>query len=110
MFEAIINQATERAIQAFETSTPSPMMVIGRDKNYLVNDGICGNATIRFKANTKFAKWALKNNVAIKSQSGARIQNKLCSQSYARNVAYADAYVSVLHQNGIDAYVDSYID
>lgn len=110
MFEQIINEATIKATQAAETYIPSPMTVVGRDKSYFVADGICGNATIRFKANTKFAKWALKNNIAIKSMQGARIRNKLCSQSYARNKAYADTFVTVLAQYDISAYVDSYID
>jgi len=72
----------------------------------------CGYATIRFRGNTGFGRWALKVGMARKSTMGGLYINVAAyGQSVVLKAAFAEAFAEVLRANGIDdAYATSRLD
>jgi hypothetical protein len=100
---------------------PTPMVVTERsnplddnskiEKSWLVPQGMCGFASIRFKGNTSFGKWAAKNNLAKKSHDGGLyIWVHDYNQSVELKSAYAYAFARVLNDAGIKAFAESRLD
>ena len=122
-YEALFEKAMAAGREAGNNAKCVPMVVgiptslfsneIDRSKPvYVVNDGVCGFATIQgLKGNTTFGKWLLKSNKGRKGYpSGIYIGSPICSQSLTRNEAACDAAVKVLRDAGIACYVNSRID
>lgn len=121
-FEKIIQEACKRAYEAGQNCIPTPMVVTQPsnplDDNsppintYNVPDGPCGFASVHFKGNTSFGRWAKKEGIAKKDsyRGGLYIWVHEFGQSYERKRAYASEYVKVLKENGIDAYSESRLD
>jgi hypothetical protein len=72
----------------------------------------CGFASIRFRGNTAFGRWALKVGIARKSTMGGLYINVAAyGQSVVLKAAFAEAFAEVLRANGIDdAYATSRLD
>ena len=72
----------------------------------------CGFASIRFRGNTAFGRWALKAGIARKSTMGGLYINVAAyGQSVALKATFAEAFAEVLRANGIsDAYATSRLD
>ena len=105
-----------------EACVPTPMIVgtpttpLGNDidpdkKVYYVAGGVCGFASIHFKGNTSFGRWAKKAEKAKKAYGvGLYAPVRVGGQSYETKVAYARAFVGVLQEEGIEAWVESRLD
>lgn len=120
-YQKIVDEAHKRGYEAATKHKPQPMIVVGHsnplDDNsaitdqYYVESGICGFAEIRFKLNTAFGKWAVKNKIAQKScMGGGYIWVHDFGQSLERKEKYASEYAKVLQENGISAYSSSRMD
>lgn len=78
---------------------------------YYVSEGLCGFASIHFKLNTAFGKWAIKNNIAQKScMGGGMIWISQYNQSLERKEKYASAFCKVMNENGVNCYPQSRMD
>lgn len=112
-FRITVEKAHQAGKQAAETCTPRTM-IVGKPGEYApVTEGPCGFASIHFKGNTSFGKWAAKNIGARRDsyKGGLYLWVSDYGQSYDRKTAYADAYAQVLRANGIaDAYSDGRLD
>jgi len=127
----ITKEAFEAGITAMKGTTPIPMVVQQHtnmldDKSpvtqsWVINDGVCGFAWINFKANNtpnrkflaglKKAGMVGEHNQWSKDISGGYTYwVSDGGQSMTRKEVFAHAYVQVLQNNGITAYVHSRID
>jgi len=81
-------------------------------RQWLVNDGVCGFASVIVKpANCKFAKYLKEQGLGRKHYyGGLSMSVRDFNQSLQKKEAYAYAFVRVLEQNGIEAYVESRMD
>ena len=81
-------------------------------KQWVVNDGVCGFASVIIKpANSKFAKFLVANQLARKHYAGGvSMSIRDFNQSLTKKEAYAYAFSKVLNDNGITAHVDSRMD
>ena len=121
-YAAIYAEAATAAKAAANAKVPVPMLV-GTAKSlfddtidetqtiYYVSQGVCGFASIRFKGNTGFGKWAKSVGHAKPGYpNGLAIYVHEGGQSYEIKVAYADAFVAVLNAHGIDSWTESRLD
>lgn len=118
----IYREAEQKGHEAVSRFEPTPMVVNQHasviDDNspivrqYVVNDGVCGFATIIIKpATCSFAKWLKKNNLGrVSYYGGIAINVHQFNQSYERKMKYADAFAAVLQSHGITAYADGRLD
>jgi hypothetical protein len=107
---------------AVESATIQPMIVQQRAnplndssdlvKQYYVEDGVCGFASIVVKpATSSFAKYLKLNCGARKSYyGGIALSVQAFNQSLQKKEAYAYAFAKVLNEAGINAYVESRMD
>jgi hypothetical protein len=120
-YKDLYEKAHKIAHEAATKHIPTPMVVSEHSnplndssdvKNqYYVADGICGFSSIRFKLNTAFGKWAVKNNIAKKScMGGGMIWVSDYSQSYERKNRYASAFCKFMNENGVSCYAESRLD
>jgi hypothetical protein len=79
---------------------------------WVVNDGVCGFASVIIKpATSKFAKFLVANQLARKHYAGGvSMSIRDFNQSLTKKEAYAQGFAKVLNDNGITAYVDSRMD
>lgn len=97
--------------KAAMNSVPTPMHVYGQGTNEIVNDGVCGFASVHFKGNTSFGRQMLKLDLASKScMGGLYIWVSDYRQSMTRKQAYASAYAAVVREHGVDAWTESRMD
>lgn len=90
-----------------------PVSMNGEIKQtYVVDDGVCGFASVIVKpANSAFAKYLAANHGASKSYyGGMSLSIHDFNQSLQKKEAYATAFAGVLTDAGINAYVDSRMD
>ena len=118
----IYQQAHEHGNLAVKMAFVTPMVVQQREnplndeskviRQYLVNDGVCGFASVTVKpANCKFAKFLVANGLGRKSfNGGVSMSVRDFNQSLTKKEAYAYAFASVLNEHGIKAYVESRMD
>ena len=107
---------------AVQAASITPMIVQHRanplddtsavQRQWLVNDGVCGFASVIVKpANSKFAKFLVANGLGRKSFSGGvSMSIRDFNQSLQKKEAYAHAFASVLNDYGIKAYAESRMD
>jgi hypothetical protein len=106
---------------AVESTVVRPMIVRWVDpvsmngeavQEYIVDDGVCGFASVIVKpANSAFAKYLKDNHGAYKSYyGGVSLSINDYNQSLQKKEAYATAFAGVLTDAGINAYVDSRMD
>jgi hypothetical protein len=96
--------------EAAAATVPTPMFLTDERP---IDDGTCGVAWVVIPdARCSFPKWLISNGYAHKQYpSGARLwADSHGSQSVERNRAYAEAYASVLRNNGIDCVAESRLD
>jgi len=81
-------------------------------KQYYVEDGVCGFASIIVKpANSSFAKYLKLHHGARKSYyGGIALSVHAFNQSLQKKEAYAYAFSKVLNAAGINSYVESRMD
>ena len=120
--QTIYSQAHHQGNVAVQMTTVTPMVVQQREnplndhsrlvRQYIVNDGVCGFASVTVKpANSKFAKFLVANGLGRKSfNGGVSMSVRDFNQSLTKKEAYAYAFASVLNEHGIKAYVDSRMD
>jgi len=107
----IFDVAHQAGHEAATKVVPEPMMVVGDKQVWHVPEGMCGFAWVGFKGNTSFGRWALKNKLARKADSGGlHLWVSDYEQSYDRKSAYASAFAQVLRNHGVDAYADNRLD
>ena len=111
-WEEIYLLANKKGKIAFDKCVPSPMVVHYLDKKEMVREGICGSGTVCFNdGRSKLAKWVLKTNKGARNYPrGVYFRMNTDSQSYEKNVAYADAFAHVFKINGINCTVEKRID
>ena len=107
---------------AVQSATIAPMVIQQRAnplndrsdlvKQYYVEDGVCGFASIIVKpANSAFAKYLALNCGARKSYyGGISLSVQAFNQSLQKKEAYAHAFAEVLTAAGIKAHVESRMD
>jgi hypothetical protein len=120
--QTIYQQAHYQGNVAVEMANVTPMIVQQREnplndasrvvKEYYVNDGVCGFASVTVKpANSKFAKFLVANGLGRKSfNGGVSMSIRDFNQSLTKKEAYAYAFASVLNEHGIKAHVESRMD
>ena len=120
--QTIYSQAHYKGNVAVQMTTVTPMVVQQREnplnddsrvvRQYVVNDGVCGFASVTVKpANSKFAKFLVANGLGRKSfNGGVSMSIRDFNQSLTKKEAYAYAFASVLNEHGIKAYAESRID
>lgn len=120
--EAIYSEAHYKGNAAVQMTTVTPMVVQQREnplnddsrviRQYVVNDGVCGFASVTVKpANSKFAKFLVANGLGRKAYNGGvSMSVRDFNQSLQKKEAYAYAFARVLNEYGIKAYVDSRMD
>ena len=109
--------AHAQGVKAGNACSPTPMIVgtpttpLGNDIDYekdvhYVSDGACGFAWVNIKpARGKFVKFLKDNNIGRKDSyyGGYTVWVSGFGQSLDRKTAYAQAFASVLKENGITA-------
>jgi len=118
-----IYQAAQQAgYEAVQATTIAPMIVQQRanplddssrlQREYYVNDGVCGFASVIVKpANCKFAKFLKEHGLGRKHYYGGMSMSvRDFNQSLQKKEAYATAFAKVLNDNGITAYTESRMD
>jgi hypothetical protein len=95
-----------------EPTTPFGSDIDYSKPTYVINDGVCGFAQIRFAGNTAFGRWAKAKELASKDSyyGGLYVWVGEFNQSFQRKDAYARAFAQSLKENGIDAYSTSRLD
>ena len=120
----IYSEAHSKGIAAGNACSPTPMVVgqpttpLGNDIDYskdtfYVSDGVCGFAWINIKpARGGFVKFLKDNKIGRKDSyyGGYTVWVSGFGQSLDRKTAYAQAFASVLKENGITAYSMSRMD
>ena len=120
----IYADAHAQGVKAGNACTPTPMIVgtpttpLGNDIDYekdvhYVSDGPCGFAWINIKpARGKFVKFLKDNNIGRMDSyyGGYTVWVSGFGQSLDRKTAYAQAFASVLKENGLTAYSMSRMD
>lgn len=108
-WEAVYHAAHEAGVRAAKACVPTPMKVSGYEP---IMEGGCGFASTRVPdARKGFARWAVRSGKASSHfRSGVSIHARVASQSYDRAVAYAEAFATVLHLNGIKCSVEARYD
>lgn len=112
-FASIWEQAEAAGRQAVANATVEPIVVQDNHtgKSWLIEDGLCGFAWVQFAGNTAFGRWAKANGLARKGYpNGLQHWIRGYGQSVAKKEAYAQAFASILQQNGIQAYSGSRLD
>ena len=118
-----IYQAAQQAgYEAVQSAAIAPMIVQQRanplddssrlQREYYVNDGVCGFASVIVKpANCKFAKFLKEQGLGRKHYYGGMSMSvRDFNQSLQKKEAYASAFAKVLNDNGITAYTESRMD
>jgi hypothetical protein len=106
---------------AVESTVVRPMIVRWVDpvsytgeaiQEYVVDDGVCGFASVIVKpANSAFAKYLKDNHGAYKSYyGGVSLSIHDFNQSLQKKEAYAKAFAGVLVDAGINAHYESRMD
>lgn len=120
--EAIYSEAHYKGNVAVQMTTVTPLVVQQREnplnddsrvvREYFINDGICGFASVTVKpANSKFAKFLVANGLGRKGYGGGVCMSiRDFNQSLTKKEAYAYAFASVLNDYGIKAYAESRMD
>ena len=94
---------------AGEAIIPNPMSIGG----FTVSEGICGMAYVGVRANTtegrKLVNWCKTKNLGFKGYSMFQIPCHEFNQSFARKMAYCEAFAAVLQENGISATVIEWV-
>ena len=120
--ESLYIQAHDAGNNAVTQTTVTPMIVTQAanpldDSSavvnaWIVNDGVCGFASVIIKpATSKFAKFLVANQLARKHYAGGvSMSIRDFNQSLTKKEAYAQGFAKVLNDNGINAYVDSRMD
>lgn len=105
-------KAHKAGMDAGQAVNPTPMVVQGGGKSYFVGEGVCGFASVIIKpARGKFVTWLKANKNTYKHYyGGIALFVSEFGQSLTRKEAYASAFVKVLKDSGINAYVDSRMD
>jgi len=108
-WEAVYQAAHEAGVIAAKTCVPTPMKISGGE---LIMEGGCGYAHICIRdARKNFARWVVRSGKGNNHyRSGASVHASVASQSYDRAVAYAEAFATVLHLNGIECSVEARYD
>ena len=108
-WEAVYQGAREAGVMAAQACVPTPMKISGGE---LIMEGGCGYAHIRIPdARKGFARWTVRSGKGSNHyRSGASIHACVASQSYDRAMAYAEAFATVLHLNGIECSVEARYD
>lgn len=108
------NAADSAGLAAAESCVPEPMRLIGPVGTEVVPEGVCGDAKIYISPRSDpLAQWLISEGKA--SEEGERASlwiglRTVHSQSMERAVAYARAYIEVLHSYGIAADYQTHID
>lgn len=100
---------------AVQAATVRPMIVTdeARNRQYFVEDGVCGFAWIKIRpARGAFVNWCKKNNIGRTDsfEGGYMIWVSDYNQSMQKKETYARAFAKVLQDNGIKAYGMSRMD
>lgn len=95
-----------------EPTTPFGSDIDYSKPTYIINDGVCGFAQIRFAGNTAFGRWAKANGLARPDSyyGGLSVWVSDFNQSFQRKDAYASAFAQSLEENGIKAHSTSRLD
>lgn len=113
-FETVWKIASEAGNLAVEEMKPiTPMVVTGGGERYVVEDGVCGFASVNIKpGNSTFARWLKKNEYARKDSynGGVTYYVHEFGQSLAKKETYAYAFAQVLRDNGFRASAMSRMD
>lgn len=127
-WQEIYDKAHNAGMESARKCIPTPMIVEERSNplddnsavknSYYVPQGPCGFSSVRFPANTSFAKWAIKNKLADKSYdtgayiwAGMQMEEFSGTQSYEIKNAYTTAFAKVLSEAGLKkVYVESRLD
>jgi hypothetical protein len=127
--QEIFAAASNAAIKAYREAEPVPMIVgeaaslFGNElkpggKQYYVADGVCGFAWVKISpARGPFVSYLKKEGIGSKDsyEGGYRLSSYDCvpgdhGQSMQRKEAACSAFVAVLKDNGINAYMGSRMD
>lgn len=120
--ESIYIQAHDAGNNAVTQTTITPMVVSQKAnplndssetiKQWVVNDGVCGFASVIIKpATNKFAKYLVANQLARKHYAGGvSMSIRDFNQSLTKKAAYAEGFAKVLRDNGINAWAESRMD
>ena len=121
--QELYNKADAAGMEAVSNLNVVPMVVTEHadvlddnsaiKKSYFVSDGPCGFAwTVIKPANSSFAKWLVKNQIASKRiyEPGVMIWCHQFNQSIQKKETYMSAFARVLNDNGIKAYSGSRMD
>lgn len=110
-FIDIHNQAHDAGMKAAAPAQGDTIRLTDGKQTYIMDDYPCGFAWVWFKGNTDWARWAKKQGLASKSYpSGLSIWVSFFNQSMRKKEAYAQAYVAVLREHGIEAFAQSRMD
>ena len=115
MYAELIARAHAAGVVASLAAQPTPMVVyhagidgqqLPNTPTYYESEGVCGFGWVEVRPRRgPFVKWARANGVGRDDRYSKchRIRSPLATQSYTRNVAYAEAYAEVLREAGINA-------
>jgi len=115
-FSQIWSMAYEAGTEAGNAAQCTPMIIteeIGPNpgQQWMVPDGPCGFAEIKFAGNTQWGRWAKKERGCTKAYpKGLHYWVGEFGQSYTRKSAFAIAFAKVLNNYGIDCYTSSRLD
>ncbi len=100
--------ADQAGKEAITQCVPTPMKIEGCP---VIFEGACGGAYIRIPdARTGFARWVIKAGKGCRHyKSGAQVFAYQDNQSADQAAAYARAFATVLHQNGVECRVTEYL-
>lgn len=110
--EQILLDAEQAGREAAETCVPNPMVVQSQTQSYFVSEGLCGFAWVTIRpARGAFVSFLKKRQYGSPGYNGGyQIWVSDYGQSYARKLAYANAFAKSLQENGVVAVADGRLD
>ena len=118
----IYMEAYQAGIEALQSCVPTPMIVSQHQnplnddsiilKRYLVEDGVCGFASVIIKpARGAFVNYLKAHNLGHSHYYGGYAYPiSAGNQSLTKKEAFAEAFCAVLRKYDINCYVDSRMD
>lgn len=110
--EDLHRRASDAGRDAAAAVTPVPMKVMSSDgSGSIVEEGVIGDAAIVIRTRRDaLARWLLEHGDGDAGPGGVRLHVSWPTQSMTRAVAYAQAYVDVIREFGVEAHYESRLD
>ena len=102
-FDKLIELASIKSYNASFEYIPTPIFL---DNNFIIEDGVSGNAYLEIKLNTDFGTWLYnKYNPSKEDTTIMKIQHPGKTDSFEKKLIYAETFYTILKINNIESNI-----